>query len=563
MTRAMTVGRYLIQRLAERGLKHVFGVPGDYVLGFYDLLVASPLDVVGMCTEAGASFAADAYARVNGLGAVCVTYCVGGLNTVNAVAGAYAEKSPLIVISGAPGMRERLRSPLLHHRVRDFTTQRRIFEQVTVASAALEDPARAPAQIDETLAACARHKRPVYLELPRDLCDAPCARPRPLPPEAAATDAGALREALDEASAMLRSAKRPVLLAGVEVHRFGLQDLLLRLADRTGYPVAATLLGKSVISERHPQYLGIYEGAMGREEVRRTVEGADCVLILGAFMTDINLGIYTAQLDLSRTINATSERISIKRHHFEGIGLRDFVRGLIRSPLGRRRKAPAVRRRQERPFRPRRRREITVRRFFARMNEFLRDDDVAICDIGDSLFGAADLTIHRRTEFLSPAYYTSMGFAVPAAVGAQVRKPKSRCVVFVGDGAFQMTGQELSTVARRRLNPIIFVLNNKGYTTERLINDGPYNDLYEWAYHLFPQIVRAGWGCEVTTEGELEEALAQARENTRSFSIVNVQLDPLDRSAALARLGRRLSRQVAAARRRPKDGAAPARKKRT
>jgi len=543
MGKSTTIGKYLVRRLEETSLKHVFGIPGDYVLGFYDLLVDSSLDIVGTCTEAGASFAADAYARVNGLGAVCVTYCVGGLNTINAVAGAYAEKSPLIVISGSPGLRERVRLPMLHHRVRDFSTQRDIFAHVTVASGALEDASRAPAQIDEVIAACIRHKRPVYLELPRDMFDQPCDAPRPLPDRPPDKDPHALKEALDEAAAMLRSAKRPVILAGVEIHRFGLQDSLLRLVDRTGYPVAATLLGKSVISERHPRYLGVYEGAMGREHVRRAVENADCVMILGAFMTDINLGIYTAHLDVSRTINATSERISIKHHHFEGVALRDFIRGLIRGRIGRRRNLPPARAEQK-PFRPRPRKQITVRRFFARMNDFLRHDSVVICDIGDSLFGAADLTIHRRTEFLSPAYYTSMGFAVPAAVGAQIRNRRLRPIVFVGDGAFQMTGQELSTVARYGLNPIVFVLNNKGYTTERFIREGPYNDIHEWAYHLWPNIVRDGWGTEVRTEGELEKALPQALENTRSFSIVNVQLDPMDKSAALERLGKRLAQRA-------------------
>jgi indolepyruvate decarboxylase len=199
MAESMTVGKYLIHRLRERGLKHVFGIPGDYVLNFYDMLSRSPLRVIGTCTEAGAGFAADAYARVNGLGALCVTYCVGGLSALNAVAGAYAEKSPLIVISGAPGMRERIRSPLLHHRVKDFNTQRLIFEQVTVASAALEDPARAPGQIDETIAACLRTKRPVYLELPRDMVDRPCARPAPLPSAPVPSDPATLREAVGEA----------------------------------------------------------------------------------------------------------------------------------------------------------------------------------------------------------------------------------------------------------------------------------------------------------------------------------------------------------------------------
>ena len=162
------------------------------------------------------------------------------------------------------------------------------------------------------------------------------------------------------------------------------------------------------------------------------------------------------------------------------------------------------------------------------------------------MFGAADLTIHRRTEFLSPAFYTSMGFAVPAAIGSQIGTKRLRPVVFVGDGAFQMTGMELSTIASYGLNPIIFVLNNKGYTTERFISDGPYNDIHEWAYHLVPQILRKGWGCEVKTEGELEEALVTARSNTSSFSIINIHLDKLDHSKALARLGKRLSKQVGA-----------------
>jgi indolepyruvate decarboxylase len=258
-------------------------------------------------------------------------------------------------------------------------------------------------------------------------------------------------------------------------------------------------------------------------------------------MTDINMGIFTAHLDVSRTINANSERIAIRHHQFEGVGLRDFLRGLTAAPIGRRCKSCVPPAAPLKPFRPEPRRKMTVRRLFERMNDFLEDDFAVICDIGDSLFGAADLVIHRRTEFLSPAYYTSMGFAIPAAVGVQVRNPRLRPVVFVGDGAFQMTGQELSTVVRCGLNPIVLVLNNKGYTTERFIKDGPYNDIHDWAYHLWPEMLRAGWGCEVRTEGDLETALLAARKNTGSFSILNVHLDPLDRSDALGRLTKRLA----------------------
>jgi len=547
MRHTSTIGQYLIERLEQAGLRHVFGIPGDYVLRFYDLLQASNLEIIGTCTEAGAGFAADAYARVGGLGALCVTYCVGGLNALNAVAGAYAEKSPLVVISGAPGLGERAHSPLLHHKVRDFQTQRQIFEKVTVAAVSLEDARTAPNQIDDCLRACMRQKRPVFLEIPRDMVDVRCAAPGAFEFAAPVSDAAVLGECLEEATTMLRKARRPVILAGVEIHRFGLQETLVRLVERTGYPVAATILGKSVITELHPQYLGVYEGAMGREDVRRTVEGADCVLILGAFMTDINLGVYTAHLDIERTINVNSEQASIKRHHFDDVVLGDFIEGLIRADPGGRKSARAASAAPAaaRPFLPRPSRPTTVRRFFERLDAFLEDRDVVIADIGDSLFGAADLTIRHRTEFLSPAYYTSMGFAVPAAIGAQIHDRSFRPIVIVGDGAFQMTGSELSTIARLDLNPIVFVLNNKGYTTERFIQEGPYNDIHDWAYHLFPQILRKGLGCEVRSEGELEEALVRARANTASFSILNVHFDRMDRSKALERLAKRLAERVA------------------
>jgi indolepyruvate decarboxylase len=544
MAKQTTVGNYLVHRLTEAGVGHVFGVPGDYVLSLYDLLKASPMQIVGTCTEIVAGYAADAYARVNGLGAACITYCVGGLNILNAVAGAYAEKSPVIVISGAPGLNERIRSPLLHHRVRNFDTQLRIFEQVTVMAAAMEDASTAPALIDEAIATCVSSKLPVYLELPRDMVHQPCAAPVALRHEKNSSDANSLAEAIQEAATMLRQAKRPVILAGVEIHRFGVQKALLALLERSGYPVAATLLGKSVITERHEQYLGVYEGAMGQAKVQQVVEKADCALILGAFMMDINLGIDTANLDPARTIYAYSGRVAIKYHPYKDIFLSHFVESLTKANLGPRRVVKPKAVSSSKAFKTQARRQITVKRFFARINEFLDNDTVVICDIGDSLFGAADLTIHRRTEFISPAYYTSMGFAVPATIGAQIRNPNLRPIVFVGDGAFQMTGQELSTIVKYNLNPIIFVLNNKGYTTERFIHKGDYNEINDWEYHIVPQVMGAGWGCQVKTEGELEAALNQAKANTSSFSLLNVAIDPADCSAALLRLGKRLGKKI-------------------
>jgi TPP-dependent 2-oxoacid decarboxylase len=543
-----SIGEYLIQRLYAHGVRHVFGIPGDYVLGFYEQLYRSKLRLINTCDEQGAGFAADAYARVRGLGAVCVTYCVGGLKLANTTAEAFAEKSPVVVISGAPGMKEREKNPLLHHKVREFDTQKKVFEQLTIASTVLSDPQTAFQEIDRVLHAALRFKRPVYIELPRDLVGVPGIPHHKTAELHERSDPRSLREALSEAETMINAARRPVILADVEVHRFGLQDQLLKLAHKTNIPVAATVLGKSVIGEHHPFYLGIYEGAMGRDDVRQYVESSDCVIMLGAFMTDINLGIYTARLDPARSIYATSEKLSICYHTYEEVRFKDFVSGLLRLRLRRRRLG-----RIPRPVQitarsalrgPPSGRPLTVRRLFERLNVYLSDSTVVVADVGDALFGAADLFIRERTEFISPAYYTSMGFAVPACIGAQLANPKLRPLVLVGDGAFQMTGMELATVARYKLNPVVVLLNNRGYGTERHMQDGPYNDVWPWQYHRLPEILGAGRGFVVETEVELDRALTEAAEWTKSFCLLEVRLAQLDRSPALDRLAARLARRL-------------------
>jgi TPP-dependent 2-oxoacid decarboxylase len=542
MNRGLPIGEYLIQRLHAHGVRHVFGIPGDYVLGFYDQLLKSEIKTIVTCDEQGAGFAADGYARVAGLGVVCITYCVGGLKVVNPVAGAFAEKSPLVVISGAPGLNERDKNPLLHHKVREFDTQRRVFEEITVASAALEDPDTALTEIDRVLHAALRYKRPVYLELPRDLVTVPGRPDHRVRDLHEASDPLVLAEALAEATAMLNKAKRPVILADVEVHRFGLQDDLIKLIEKTGIPVAATILGKSVVAETHPHYLGIYEGAMGRDDVREYVESSDCVLLLGAFMTDLNSGVFTAKLDPAKSISSNSERLAISYHTFENVRFKDFFHGLLDANLRKHEPAPHPRPPQPAEFLPGRRGEkVTIARLFERVNEYLGDHNIVVVDVGNALFGASDLFIRHRTEFLGPAYYASMGFAVPAALGAQSARPDLRPLVIVGDGAFQMTGMELSTIARFGLNPVVIVLNNAGYGTERHIHDGPFNDVLNWNYHKLPEFFGVGRGFLVKTEEELDTALDAAAKHTETYCLLDVHLDPMDKSAALGRLAERLA----------------------
>src|SRR5882724_11181579 len=379
MKTSLSIGDYLIQRLYAHGVRHVFGIPGDYVLGFYDLLSRSKLRLVNTCDEQGAGFAADAYARVRGLGAVCVTYCVGGLKIANTTAGSFAEKSPVVVISGAPGIKEREKNPLLQHKVKEFDTQKKVFEQLTVASTVLSDPQTAFQEIDRVLHAALRFKRPVYIELPRDQVFVPGIPHHKTPDMHERSNAKSLRAALAEAVEMINRARQPVILADVEVHRFGLQDQVLKLVQKTNIPVAATVLGKSVIGEQHHFYLGIYEGAMGRDDVRQYVESSDCVILLGAFMTDINLGVYTARLDPARSIYATSEKLSIGYHTYEDVRFKDFLRGLLGLRLRRRRLGKIPRPARIDRFKIKTgRAKMTVKRLFERLNAFLSEHTVVV-----------------------------------------------------------------------------------------------------------------------------------------------------------------------------------------
>lgn len=539
------IGNYLIEQLYSHGIRHVFGVPGDFILGFFNQLMDSKIQVINTCDEQGAGFAADAYARINGLGVVCVTYCVGGLKVVNPTAEAFAEKSPLVIISGSPGIKERKKDPLLHHKVKNFDTQFKVFEEITVASVLINNPQTAAQEIDRILNAALTYKRPVYIELPRDMVSVDIFLD-PIQNNTVAqvdqyqekSDPIILMEALNETIDMINSSIKPVIVAGVEIQRFGLQNELLSLVEKLKIPVSSTILSKSVISELHPFYLGVYEGAMGHDAVREYVESSDCLILLGALMTDIDLGGFTAKIDQKRTIYINSDKFSVRYHNYEEISLKDFIDKLIESNDIKQRvdfiNKPLYSNLEQ--FCPIKGQKITIKRLFQCINSFLKDDMIVLADIGDALFGGTDLVIHRKTEFLSPAYYASMGFAVPASIGTQLANPKLRPLVIVGDGAFQMTGMEISTVLRFNLNPIVIVLNNGGYGTERSILDGRFNDILIWQYSLIPNIVGGGKGFIVETEEQFEEALLYAESNTECFCILDIRLDINDKSPALQRL---------------------------
>lgn len=541
-----SVADFLLERMKNSGIKHVFGVPGDYVLNFYKKLSDSEdIEVINTTDENHAGFAADAYARSKGIGCVCVTYNVGALKITNSVACAYAERSPVVVISGSPGMKERGEGVLLHHMVRSFECQKEIFDNITCASIVLDDPTTAGYKIDKAFEALKHHKQPIYIELPRDIADKSISYDvyKQGTPEAPKSDKENLQEALSEVIGWVTAAERPVILAGVQLSRYGLHNELIKFAEKTNIPIASTLLSKSVVDETHPLFLGIYAGNASQKNVRKMVEDSDCLLMFGVLVTDMTLAFKPAKFAKRQVVSCTVEGLKVRNHTFTDVVFKDFCEALFKSELPRLPGQKIEQKVKINQFAPQPENKITCARFFEKINSILNNKMVVVADIGDTLFGAIDLNVHARGGFISPAFYTSMGFAIPGSLGVQVAKPDHRPIVLVGDGAFQMSCTELSTILIRGLNPIVFVLNNHGYTTERFLLDGPFNDIANWSYHRVTEMIGGGIGYKVSTEGELETAIANALASD-TLNVISVELGSKDISPALLRMTDGLSKRV-------------------
>ena len=545
----MLVSTFLIDRLKNAGVKHVFGLPGDYVLDFYkELWDEEDIEVINCTDENHAGFAADAYARVNGIGCVVVTYNVGAAKIINAVQCAYAERSPLIVISGTPGMNERKEGMLLHHMVSNFNSQQNMFDYITCESELLDNPVTAGYRIDKAMEALKHYKRPIYLELPRDVAKKSITYNvyEQGTPKAPKSDPENLDEALEEVRNWISEARNPAILAGVELHRYGLGEKLIKFAEKFNIPVATTLLSKSVVNEEHPLFAGVYSGDGSDPLTRSVIEDSDCLLMFGVMLTDMTLSFKPSRFQKRQVVYVSVDEFRVKSHTYEHVEFPCFCNALFKTTtdeVSPKQSLPKFPKKVKTTFEPKPNEKITTSRFFEKVDSILTKDMAIVADIGDSLFGAGDLRVHHRNHFLSPAYYTSMGFAIPGALGVQVAKPKVRPIVVVGDGAFQMSVTEISTIVERGLNPVIFVLNNRGYTTERFLLDGGFNDIRNWDYTAVTQLFGGGNPFVVRTEDELQEAVKFALDSS-DLSVIEVQLDTLDTSPALKRMTDALSKRV-------------------
>lgn len=543
-----TVGNYLVHRLGQIGIKHIFGVAGDYNMEFLDSIVNNEnIELIPACNELNASYAADGYGRINGVAALVTTFGVGELSAINGVAGAYAEHVPVVAITGSPATKIQSSHSLVHHTLGtgDFSLFAQMYEKVTVAQAYLTSD-NATAEIDRVLGVCLLKKLPVYISIPMDVAKHEVAAPSdsfPLP--SFQSDPDTLAEVVDACVAMLEKSTQPVILADVGVTRYRLHQQLRELLTATGYPYATMNMGKGLLEETHPQFIGIYGGAASQENVRTRIEQADCVLSIGVLMTDLSTAKFSAKLDRSRTIELHGEYAKIKRASYKNVAMADVLPALSQRLQHRDAQTLNFKSATENldpgfttPLQSDSA-SITQRHFWYRFAHFLQENDIIVAETGTCLFSASVVPLPKGATFIGQVLWGSIGYSVGSLLGCCVAVPQRRSILLVGDGSFQMTAQELSTIFRYDFKPIIFLINNDGYTIERDIHGErmPYNDIQPWNYHQLPEVFAGnGWGIKVSTQSELEAALQKAEQNRDRLAFIEVVMEKMDSPEVLLKV---------------------------
>ena len=518
-----TLATALLTALKDHGAGQIFGIPGDFVLPLFKVIEESRiLPCFTLSHEPAVGFAADAAARYNGgIGVAVVTYGAGAFNLVNAVAGAYAERSPVVVVAGAPGARERLSGFLLHHQARSVDTQLAVFREITCDQAVLTDAATAPEALARVLRSARERSLPVYIELPRDMVAAECAPVPVLPPRAA--DPEALAECAEEILQRLAGARSAAIIVDVEARRYGCEAQVAELARRLGLPVVTTFMGRGLLEDFPDVVRGTYLGAAGEPVVTALVEEADALLLLGVILSDTNFALSGRALDPRRTMLAIDRQVRIGHHAYPDLPLDALMAALLaRAPKGPERPPVVAPPAADYPRGlPDDDRPIAPSDIAAAVNDlFDRHGTMPMtADIGDCLFTAMEI---ENTALAAPGYYAGMGFGVPAGFGvaASGRRP----LILVGDGAFQMTGWELGNCRRYGLDPIVVVFNNRSWEMLRVFQpESEFNDLSDWNFAAIAPAL-GGHGERVATRGQLGPALERAVARRGVFSLVEVML---------------------------------------
>ncbi len=537
-----TVVDYLLDRLCELGVDRIFGVPGDFTLAMLDHVEADErVRWIGCSNELGAGYAADGYARVRGIGALCTTFGVGELSAINAVAGSYAEHVPVVHIVGAPSHAVQAAARRTHHSLGtgDFTVFSRMASEVVCAQATLTAD-NACSEIDRVLREVITHRRPGYLVVPSDLTEVAAPAPAaPLEREHRVTDADALRQFTAAAQTLIERATSAALLADVFVARMGAESSLHALIEAGRLPYATLLWGRRVVNEARSGYLGTYNGAASAPVVREAIETADALILAGVRFTDLTSGFFTQQLQTERLIDVGPRESNVGGKRFGPIDMADALDTLRDLCAARRPFASQAPVKAHAPLheqvhaRSVEDEPLSQERLWEVVSEALRPGDLIVAEQGTSFYGMGSQRLPENALFIGQPLWASIGYSLPALLGASLADPQRRPVLLIGDGSAQLTIAELGTMIRQHVNAIVLVVNNDGYTVERAIHGATsaYNDIAQWDWTALPHTLgkdHESFSARATTAAALRDALAAARALPDRLALIEAVVPQLD-----------------------------------
>ncbi|PVH88557.1 pyruvate decarboxylase [Cadophora sp. DSE1049] len=544
MANTITMADFLFLRLYQLGLRSLHGVPGDYNLVALDYVEKSGLKWVGNCNELNAGYAADGYARVNGIGAVFTVIGVGELSAINACAGSYAENVPVVYLVGSPSRTAHQNKAILHHTLGDgdFDVFANMFERITVAQAKLMDISTAAQEVDRVLETCWRLKKPVYIRLPTDMVtqklDAGLLDVPLLLLDSATTKAEAESAVVDKILDLLHEAKSPIFVVDANASRFGVLDEVDVLVRKSGLPTYVAPMGKSNVNETLENFSGMYFGAFTDAKTKEAVETADLILYIGPIKSDVNTAWFTTKFQQEKSIEFHSSHIEIGYAKYEGLQMKGVLQRLgariesspPHSPkLGSSSTSEVIA-----PLSGEQSPEPILHEYlWKRLSSWFQPNDVIITENGTANIGIWDSKFPPGVQAINQTLWGSIGYSVGAAQGAALALKdagsESRTILFVGDGSFQLTAQEVSTMIRHKLRVTIFLIENEGYTIERFIHGmkAQYNDIGLWKYKDIPRVLGASESDvvihDVRTKAGLE-ALLQDRDFAEAKNIQFVEM---------------------------------------
>jgi pyruvate decarboxylase/indolepyruvate decarboxylase len=553
-----TVGNYLAIRLQQLGLKHYFMVAGDYNLTLLDeLLWNKEVEQIGCCSELNASYAAEAYARVHGCGAVVTTFNVGAFSALNGVAGAYAESLPVIFVSGSYNTNDDAANHLLHHTTgtHDRSYQYEMFKYVTCAAVRIQHADNAPAMIDYAISTAMRERKPAYIEIACNLSTALCSEPGPFETMMSREDSNsaALHAAVDRAAAVLAGSARPILLAGVYLRSYGAIDAFRQLAEKLGCAVAVMPNAKGFFPEDHPQYIGTYWGVASSPDVEPVVDWADMMLAAGPLFTDYTTSGWTGLPPREELIDAQPRSVRLPDAEYTDVALADFLSALARKV--RPNDATLVQYHRITPDAPATAAPVehdgaaplTRAELWRQIEDDLDAKTTLLVETGDSWLNGVHAKLPGGARFEIEMQWGSIGWATPATFGyAMGMEPDRRLVSVIGDGSFQLTAQEVANMVRHGQETTIFLYNNRGYVVESEIHDGPYNYYKNWDYAGLMSAFNAedghGLGLRATTGRELSDSISKARNHTGGPVLIECAIAHDDCNPELLKWGNAVAR---------------------